>query len=121
MTTGEVIALIKAFGGGGGSSGGGGLVVHATASDELYRGSAPSVVNALTLDKTWQEIYDADAVSIVWVEEDDYKNYMTCTSLVAQPSLGGGGTVYAVKASVGGDGYVFETNSASGYPSHTFE
>lgn len=43
MTTGEVIALIKAFGGGG-SSGGGVLVVHD--------------VNG-TLDKTWQEIYDA--------------------------------------------------------------
>lgn len=47
MTTGEVIALIKAFGGGGGgSSGGGVLVVHMSAG---------------TLDKTWAEI--ADAVS----------------------------------------------------------
>ena len=45
MNTGEVIALIKAFGGsGGGSSGGGVLVVH--------------MVNG-TLDKTWREVYDA--------------------------------------------------------------
>ena len=45
MTTGEVIALIKAFGGsGGGSSGGGVLVVH-----DVHG----------TLDKTWQEIKDA--------------------------------------------------------------
>ena len=46
MNTGEVIALIKAFGGsGGGSSGGGVLVVHDVDG---------------TLDKTWQEIHDAD-------------------------------------------------------------
>ena len=58
MTTGEVIALIKAFGGsGGGSSGGGVLVVHATISDA-----------GITLDKTWQEIYDADyAVAYIGV------------------------------------------------------
>lgn len=108
---GTVIALQKTFGGGGGgSSGGGVLVVHATASDD-----------ALTLDKTWQEIYDADAVSIVWVEVDDSKNYMTCIRVVTHPPIGGGSTVYAVHASVGGDGYAFETNSASGYPSYTFE
>ena len=45
MNTGETIALIKAFGGsGGGSSGGGVLVVHDVEG---------------TLDKTWQEIWDA--------------------------------------------------------------
>lgn len=50
MTTGEVIALIKAFGGsGGGSSGGGVLVVNITAEGE----------EQATMDKTWQEIYDA--------------------------------------------------------------
>lgn len=53
MTTGEVIALIKAFGGsGGGSSGGGVLVVHDTDG---------------TLDKTWQEIHDAMESSLVVV------------------------------------------------------
>ena len=111
MTTGEVIALIKAFGGsGGGSSGGGVLVVHATASDD-----------ALTLDKTWQEIYDADAVSIVWEEEDGFKNYMLCTKVVAQPPIGGGGITYIVHTSVGDDPYSFHTDSTSGYPSYTFE
>ena len=45
MNTGEVIALIKAFGGsGGGSSGAGVLVVTDTDG---------------TLDKTWKEIDDA--------------------------------------------------------------
>ena len=44
MTTGEVIALIKALGGSGGGSGGGVLVVTDTEG---------------TLDKTLQEIHDA--------------------------------------------------------------
>lgn len=50
MNIGEVIALIKAFGGGGGSSGGGVLVVHDVDG---------------TLDKTWQEIHDADFAVVV--------------------------------------------------------
>lgn len=45
MTTGEVIALIKAFGGSGGGSGGGVLVVNVTEDG--------------VCDKTWQEIHDA--------------------------------------------------------------
>lgn len=54
MTTGEVIALIKAFGGsGGGSSGGGVLVVHASDDDTPV------------LDKTWQEISDAYSGGLV--------------------------------------------------------
>ena len=118
----EIKAIAELFANmSGGSSGGGVLVVHATASDELYRGSAPSVVNALTLDKTWQEIYDADAVSIVWVDEDDAKIHMNCSQVAASPQLGGGGIVYHVFAASGGEGYNFETSSASGYPSYTFE
>lgn len=52
MTTGGVIALIKAFGGsgGGGSSGGGVLVVTDTSG---------------TLDKTWKEIDDARKAGVV--------------------------------------------------------
>ena len=49
MTTGEVIALIKAFGGSGGSSGGGVLVVNVIPEGE----------ESATMDKTWQEIFDA--------------------------------------------------------------
>ena len=48
MTTGEVIALIKALSGGG--SGGGVLVVTDTDG---------------TLDKTWQEIHDADFAVVI--------------------------------------------------------
>ena len=52
MNTGEVIALIKAFGGGGGgSSGGGVLVVNVIPEGEESA--------TMTMDKTWQEIYDA--------------------------------------------------------------
>ena len=52
MTTGEVIALIKAFGGGsgGGGTGGGVLVVHDVSG---------------TLDKTWKEIADAASAGIM--------------------------------------------------------
>lgn len=53
MSIGQVIALIKAFGGsGGGSSGGGVLVVHDVEG---------------TLDKTWQEIWDAAGTGPVYV------------------------------------------------------
>ena len=64
MTTGEVIALIKAFGGGGGgSSGGGVLVVGATRSG-----------NKIICDKTCEEMWDAmktggvlvDGTTFVW-------------------------------------------------------
>ena len=49
MNTGEVIALIKAFGGGGGgSSGGGVLVVNETVDGDTH-----------TLDKTYEEIMAA--------------------------------------------------------------
>ena len=67
MTTGEVIALIKAFGsGGGGSSGGGVLVVH---TDEDTHN---------ILDKTWQEIHDAvESGKIVIIEDSGAINYVT--------------------------------------------
>ena len=55
MTTGEVIALIKALSGGGGS-GGGVLVVNGTET---------------MLDKTWQEIHDAMLSRGVVVQFDD--------------------------------------------------
>lgn len=89
MTTGEVIALIKAFGGGGGgSSGGGVLVVHN--------------VNG-TLDKTWNEIKAAALNQGVVMQDED--KISTNVEISVQ---GGGYMVYAI------DEYV--TNSADGYP-----
>ena len=57
MTTGEVIALIKAFGGGGGGSSGGGVLVVNMVYDEV-KGNDYS-------DKTWKEIHDAPMAVIV--------------------------------------------------------
>lgn len=74
MNTGEVIALIKAFGGsgGGGSSGGGVLVVHMVYDEEKD--------NDYT-DKTWKEISDAPMAVIVQ-DMDIGGNTMKTTGLV---------------------------------------
>ena len=57
MTTGEVIALIKAFGGGGGGSSGGGVLVVNMVHDEVKETDYT--------DKTWKEIHDAPMAVIV--------------------------------------------------------
>jgi pyrroline-5-carboxylate reductase len=89
MNTGEVIALIKAFGGGGGSFGGGVLVVHD--------------VNG-TLDKTWNEIKAAalNQGVAVQVSENHISSYV---------ELSGSSDAYSVYAI---DEYY--TDSADGYP-----
>lgn len=101
MTTGEVIALIKAFGGsGGGSSGGGVLVVH-------YENGV--------LDKTWQEIHDAVASGqfvVIQSENDDgiFWNYIS--------SVESDSNYYMVIVFWTGTGNTGElgTNSPTGYP-----
>lgn len=87
-------------------SGGGVLVVHATLSDDTY-----------TLDKTWQEIYDADYAVIVDRGELGI-TYGTILSAQYVPPLN--------KYTVGISGLFevdvdFESNSASGYPTYTDE
>lgn len=98
MTTGEVIALIKAFGGGsggGGSSGGGVLVVHDVEG---------------TLDKTWQEIFDADfAVIKTSPNENEWKMHYINTVDVYDG-------VYELDTK---DDERYAATSASGYPSFT--
>ncbi len=64
MTTGEVIALIKAFGGGGGGSSGGGVLI---VTEDGGTGA---------LDKTWQEIHDAEVALIVNVVGQNYKAFV---------------------------------------------
>lgn len=67
MTTGEVIALIKAFGGGGGgSSGGGVMVVHDVDG---------------TLDKTWKEIHDAGFCVLVAVGKGNGQYFYPIVSI----------------------------------------
>ena len=93
MTTGEVIALIKAFGGGGGSSGGGGVLVVNDVSG--------------TLDKTWQEIHDALLVgSVLVVVEDVVGVTQDIVNNVTENH-------YAVKTISDGQ---YRASSASGYP-----
>lgn len=111
--TGKTIALIKALSGGGGS-GGGALVVALTPSD-----------NAMTLDKTWQEIKDADAVSAVFDNTESERTFFFCSDVFERVPLGGGSTEYCVTIQrITGDGVspiIFVASSASGYPSSTFE
>lgn len=100
VSIGEVIALSKAFGGsGGGSSGGGVLVVHF--DDDTG-----------ALDKTWQEIYDADFAVIVGAAPNG-KMYNHVLSVYAM------GSSYFISVLDGGvnyDTYSFVTSSADGYP-----
>ena len=97
MTTGEVIALIKAFGGGGGgSSGGGVLVVHDVDG---------------TLDKTWQEIADAGFATLR-IEDD--------IGITCRISHSDGYEVEFAMLLPNGSGFDdplgYTTSTASGYP-----
>lgn len=104
MTTGEVIALIKAFGGsGGGSSGGGVLVVNADAATG-------------TLGKTWQEIHDALAQGILCVTVHAEDDYVEQDQIVAVSVSAGYYSVFALAAH--GTPVVLKWAAAStdGYP-----
>lgn len=84
--------------GGGGGSGSGLLIIHEILSDD-----------ARSLDKTWQEIHDADLPVIITDTE-----YMSGTMRKWDTFISTVDTSYEV---VNGDGEVFEAGSASGYPS----
>lgn len=86
----------------GGNGGGGGLVVHIEGSDSTD----------LTLDKTWQEIYDALAAGLYVLALDPYEGG------VSQRPIGNAeidGADYCV--SVSNFPFVFKADSADGYPS----
>jgi hypothetical protein len=110
MNTGEVIALIKAFGGGGGgSSGGGVLVVHLTQNEATF-----------TMDKTYSEIKSADVVLV------KFFNSLCPVLEIADSSKQHDNTVSVAVCSKDGENVQwnpvdFTTVEASGYPSHTFE
>ena len=102
MNTGEVIALIKAFGGsgGGGSSGGGVLVVH-------YENGA--------LDKTWQEIHDAVVAGqfiLIQSENDDGIFWSYIASVESSSNYYVVNVFWTGPASTSS----LETNSPTGYP-----
>lgn len=102
MTTGEVIALIKAFGGsGGGSSGGGVLVVNLTYDPEN---------DATVCDKTAGEIMAvADASGIVVFKETDETGSFIEYMATAEHRNGG----YAFNGALGS---AYNAESASDYP-----
>lgn len=95
MTTGEVIALIKAFGGGGGGSSGGGVLVVDADSNNV-------------LNKTYKEIADA-VVSIMRTKIDDKSYDFYNLEGFGYDEYSG----YYVKYGGG----VFVTDSENGYPS----
>ena len=99
MTMGEVIALIKAMGSGGGSSGGGVLVAHADYDDDT-----------VPLDKTWQEIHDADFTVIVLTSTNDpsQKVFEIVTSVRQDDE-----TTFIVYTH---DDVTYVSESADGYP-----
>lgn len=103
MTTGEVIALIKAFGGsGGGSSGGGVLVVHD--------------VNG-TLDKTYKEIADAGFAVMCLPDSELEGNFYVYLLASFGPYTDGDVTTYSVSFSFkGGPWMYFDATSENGYP-----
>ena len=94
-------------------SGGGVLVVNVTPSD-----------NTMVLDKTWQEIKDADAVSVVFDDaEENARNFFFCTAVFERVPFGVGDTQYVVMVGDFGNEQItkFIASSASGYPSYTVE
>ena len=103
MNTGEVIALIKAFGGsGGGSSGGGVLVVNVTEPEaDLH-----------VCDKTAGEILAACKTGIVvFVETSGGEEHVSvCTSA----SLSGGEHVFKP----GTANYIYVASSSTDYPTY---
>lgn len=94
MTTGEVIALIKAFGGGGGGSSGGGVLVVDVDSNGV-------------LNKTYKEIADAGISVMRTNHGDEYYDFLWLTSYGYDGYSG-----YYVSY----DSDSFVTDSENGYP-----
>lgn len=93
------------------SSGGGPLVVHATPSDD-----------AITLDKTWQEIKDADAISVVFDDTlANGRSFYFCSHAIVRFMPAGGEKQYVVRVRDFDNAQImdFIASSASGYPSYT--
>ena len=105
MTTGEVIALIKAFGGsGGGGSSGGVLVVGVEYNEQLEND---------VLDKTWKEISDASLAII----NDNGKIYPLCmVREMGGPYVVGFASYEVSQGSIAYSMYAFVTDSENGYP-----
>lgn len=103
---GEIVALAKGLGGsGGGSSGGGVLVVNQTWNGDW---------TTATLDKTWQEIHDADVV-IVRDASDETSVYWY-TVMSAYEVVGTKPYVVDAWDFSNNQAINYNASSASGYP-----
>lgn len=114
LTTDAFRAAVKSLGGAASDSSGGGsggvLVVHLTWND-----------NSAVLDKTWQEIKDADSVSAINDADENARRFLFCVCVFERKPLGGGSTQYIVRIREFGENIImdFIANSASGYPSYS--
>lgn len=96
-------------GGGGGSTDGGVLIVHATMEDDVA-----------TLDKTWQEIYDAAGSGVVTITLDDGDDSIavllfTSASKMSNGEHAGEYSVFAVDAT-DGNLIAFYADAKGDYP-----
>jgi hypothetical protein len=111
MVTDTFRAAVKSLGGSessGGGSGGGVLVVNITWNEDTA-----------TLDKTWQEIHDADAVVIYdYAPLANLKEYYPIATVETQSDPISGGTQYVVTVCrlTENAQLRFVASSASGYP-----
>ena len=103
MGLGREIALIKALGGSGGGGGGGGALVVKWKDDD-------------SLDKTWQEIYDAAPLVVLYYEDVDILGVYHLVEIDNQPNI----NRYAVSFIGATDGETlyrtFVSSSTGGYP-----
>ena len=103
MNFGETVALIKAIGGGSGGGGGGGALVVTWKNDD-------------SLDKTWQEIYDAAPFVVLYYEDTGILGVYHLVEIENQSNI----NRYAVSfisATQGETVYpTFASSSPSGYP-----
>lgn len=99
MAIGETIGLIEALGPGGGGGGGGVLVIRDTVEGTTH-----------TLDKTWQEIHDADLPVVITDQPDGGGTMRSWITFI---------TVSDDNYRVSVDGIEFSSGTASGYPSFT--
>ena len=88
-------------------------------SPQIAGGGTPLIVNAVydestsiaTLDKTWQEIYDAFPNVAVYSVESGYRKDAISSVFV-------GSSVFVVLVGGGDDAIRFTTDTANGYPSY---
>lgn len=106
-------------GGGGGGGGGSGVLVVGATFDEG--------TGAATLDKTWQEIYDASRRSVVILPSPEEEGPNSVVSLLTECGVGSVSSTFAIPWSVTFTTFLqnilssttFSVDSPDGYPSVT--